>query len=175
MLNISLKKIFNMPIILYYKNFLLEQMNRTLNSRNKLHKFKLAESNLCSKCNIISSTEHALYFCVFPTYFIHKLALFLDYVLNDSKPEFIFLKENFYLYNMFYEGFSNDFYLQLSHLILVAKDRSLKISVEDDFVKWDVNNFYAHSILLSQFTCKLLHNAGLNNNIIYDFINFISN
>ena len=175
MLSMSLKKIFSMPIILYYKNFILEQMNRTLNSKNKLYKFKLTDSNLCSKCNIISSTEHALYFCVFPTYFIHKLALFLDYVLNDSKPEFIFLKENFYLYNMFYEGFSNDFYLQLSHLILVAKDRSLKISIEDDFIKWDDNNFYAHSILLSQFTCKLLHNAGLNNNIIYDFINFISN
>ena len=174
MLSMSLKKLFNMPIILYYKNFLLEQINRTLNSRNKLFKFNLTDSNFCSKCNIVSTTEHALFFCVFPTYFIHKLALFLDHVLNEGKPEFIFLKENFYLYNMYYEDFSNDFFLQLTHLILVSKDRSLKISTEDDFVKWDENNFYAHSLILSQFTYKLLEKSGFNNNIIHDFINFIS-
>ena len=174
MLTISLKRLFNMPIILYYKNFLLEQMNRTLNSRNKLYKFNLVESNQCSKCNIVSTTEHALFYCVFPTYFVHKLALFLDYFLNDGRPEFIFLKENFYLFNMFYEGFSNNFFLQLTHLILVAKDRSLKISTGDNILNWDDKNFYAHSIILAQFTCKLLEKSGFDNNIIHEFINFIS-
>ncbi len=81
----------------------------------------LLESNQCSKCNITSTTEHALFFCVFPTYFVHKLALFLDYFLNDGRPEFIFLKETFYLFNMFYERFSNNFFLKLTHLILVEK------------------------------------------------------
>ena len=98
-------------------------------------------------------------------------------ILKQYFFSFLILKymiEFFYLYNMYYGGFSNDFFIQLTHLILVAKDRSLKISTEDDIAKWDENNFYAHSILLSQFTCKLLHNSGLNNNIILDFIKFKS-
>ena len=39
-------------------------------------------------------------------YFSHALARFLDFHFNEDHPEFIFLKENFYLFNIFYEEFS---------------------------------------------------------------------
>ena len=47
---------------------------------------------LFSKCNVDSTTEHAIFSCYFSKYFIHALALFLDNMYNDGKPEFIFLK-----------------------------------------------------------------------------------
>ncbi len=46
----SIQKMFKLPIILQFKNFYPEQINRTLPSKNKLAKFKLIESNMCDKC-----------------------------------------------------------------------------------------------------------------------------
>lgn len=170
----SYKKLLSMPIMLHFKNLFLEQINRTLTSKNKLFKFKLAETNLCVRCKCISNTEHEIFDCIFPKFFIHKLALFLDFKYNQSRPEFIFLKENFYLYNMYYEDFSNNDYIQLSHLILASKDRSLKISKENKIVNWNENNLFAHSILLTQFTFKLLAKAGLENDLIANFLYFLT-
>ena len=170
----SYNKLLSMPIMLHFKNLFLEQINRTLTSKNKLFKFKLVETNLCVKCKCVSTTEHEIFDCIFPKFFIHKLALFLDCKYNQSRPEFIFLKENFYLYNMYYEDFSNNDYIQLSHLILASKDRSLKISKENKIVNWNENNLFAHSILLTQFTFKLLAKAGLENDLIANFLNFLT-
>ena len=120
--NKSFKLILSLPIFIHYKNFLLEQFIRTLPSKNKLYKFKIVDSNLCKVCNITSNTEHAIFYCIFPKYFIHMLARFLDKKFNNNYPEFIFLKENFYLFDIYYEVFSRDDYLQLSQLILIAKE-----------------------------------------------------
>ncbi len=49
----------------------------------------------------------------------------------------------------------------------MAKDRSLKISKGDNILHWDDTNFYAHSIILAQFTCKLLEKSGFDNKIIH--------
>ena len=57
---------------------------------------------------------------------------------------------------MYYEDFSNNDYIQLSHLILASKDKSLNISKENKIVNWNENNLFAHSILLIQYTFKLL-------------------
>ena len=92
--------------MIHYKSFLFEQISRTLTSKNKLYKFGLEENNLCPKCNTVSNLEHALYECIMPNFFAHALARFLDVRYNAGKPEFIFLKENFFLYNIFYEHLS---------------------------------------------------------------------
>ncbi len=74
---------------------------------------------------------------------------------------------------MYYEDFSNNDYIQLSHLILSSKDRSLKISKENKIVNWNENNLFAHSILSTQFTFKLLAKAGLENYLMTNFLNTI--
>ena len=170
----SFIKIINLPILLHYKNFFIEQISRTLISKNKLFKFKLSSTNLCLKCNTESTTEHEIFECLFPKFFSHKLALFLDVKYNESRPEFIFLKDTFYLYNMYYEDFSTNEYIQLSHLILAAKDRSMKISKEEKFLNWNENNLFAHSLLVTQFTFKLLEKAGLENDLISNFSKFLT-
>ena len=142
-------------------------------SKNKLYKFNIVESNLCEVCNIISNTEHAIFYCIFPKYFIHLLARFLDHKYNNNHPDFIFLKENFYLFNIYYEIFPINDYLQLSQLILIAKERSLKISNDDCIVRWNNNNFYAQTLLLIQFTFKLLTNAGHETLLIAEFKDFV--
>ncbi len=83
-----------------------------------------------SKCNTISTTEHTLFFCVFPTYFVHKLGM-----QNSS-----FYKKTLTVYHV-QNNVSNNFFLQIAHLILVAKDRSSKISTGDNILKWDYINF----------------------------------
>ena len=46
-------KIIHLPISLHFKNFFVEQIIRTLTSKNKLFKPILTSTNLCIKCNTI--------------------------------------------------------------------------------------------------------------------------
>ena len=41
------------------------------------------------------------------------------------------MKENFYLFNMNYIVFTFDDYLQLTHINLIAKERSIKINNDE--------------------------------------------
>ena len=152
--NISFRKLFSLPIPLHFKNFFYEQFSRTLNSKNKMFLFKLTDTNMCIKCNVISNTEHALFQCHFAKYFIHVLALFIDDFYNSQ--DFVSLKENFYLYNIYYDHFSIKEFTQLSLLILVGKERCLKISKDDCILRWSMPNYYAQSLLISNFTSQIL-------------------
>ena len=76
--------------------------------------------------------------CVFSKYFINSLAKFLDKTYNKSQPEFIFMKTNFYSFNMHYDVFSDDDYLQLTLMILIAKERSLKINNDECLIRWNI-------------------------------------
>ena len=64
---------------------------------------------------------HNIFYCKFPTYIANTITKYLDKVYNDSQPEFIFMVEPVFLYNVFFEQFSIIDYIQLTHLILVAK------------------------------------------------------
>ena len=75
-------RILSLPIILHYKSFLFEQLNRTIVSRKKLIRFGIIENANCPKCNVESTTEHAIFSCYFSKYFIHTFALFLDNMYN---------------------------------------------------------------------------------------------
>ena len=171
----SFKKIFKLPIVLHHKNLFFEQFCRTLTSKNKLFKSKILDNNICSKCKVISDSEHALYFCVFAKYFIDILAKFLDFFYNDNVPQFVLLKENFYLYNIYFEEFSLNEYLQLTQLILIAKDKCLKYSIEQCIEHWNTLNFFCHSLLIIQFASKLLINCGNNNDLILSFYDYVIN
>ena len=162
-----------MPILLHYKNFFFEQFIRSLTSKNKLFKFQLSDTNLCHICKVISNTEHALFFCVFPKYFIHALAMFLDKTYNQSAPQFIFLKETFYLFNIYYEDFALKDYLQLTQLILIAKERSLMYSKSENTQRWKYYNWFSQSLLITQFACKTLDYTGIDNSLIMSFLDYL--
>ena len=169
----SFMKVMSLPIIIYYKAFFFEQFCRTLVSKNKLFKFGHADSNLCQKCKCVSTIEHSLFICRLPKYVIHALATFLDQKYNNGCPDFIFLKENFFLFNIFYEHFTESEYTQLTLFILVAKDRFLKSSTEDYIEKWNYNNYYAQTLLMIQFTFKMLIETALDNDLIVSFQEFM--
>ncbi len=40
-------------------------------------------------------------------------------------------------------------------------------------MNWNKNNLYAHTILVFQFSFKLLQNAGQETNFIFEFLDFI--
>ena len=142
-----------------------------MTSKNKMFKFKLSESNQCNLCCVVSTTEHALFFCHFAKYFIHIVALFLDEFYDIN--EFLSLKENFYLFNIYYEHFSMKEFTQLSLLILVGKDRCLKISKDECITRWSITNYFAQCLLISNFTSKILTYSGIDNsfiNSLYDYM-----
>ena len=62
------------------------------------------------------------------------------------------MKENFYLFNMHYDVFSDDDYLQLT----LSKERSLKIINDECLIRWNNFNFFSQSLFISQQTCKIL-------------------
>ena len=171
----SFKKIFKLPIVLHHKNLFFEQFCRTLPSKNKLFKFNILDSNICAKCKVVSDSEHALFSCLFAKYFVDNLAKFLDFFYNDNVPQFVLLKENFYLYNIYFEEFSINEYLQLTQLILIAKDKCLKFSIEQCIEHWTTLNFYCHTLLIIQFASKLLINCGNNNDLILSFYDYVIN
>ena len=131
------------------------------------------ENNLCLKCNKKADTDHSIMECYFPRYFMHCLALFLDHYYNDGKPDFIFLKENFYLFNIHFPVYQNDEYIQISMLTLVAKDRALKISKDEHLLKYDDFNCFAQTLFIAQFASKMLTNTGIDCNFIDKFVEFI--
>ena len=171
----SFKKIFKLPIVLHHKNLFFEQFCRTLPSKNKLFKFNILDSNICAKCKVVSDSEHALFSCLFAKYFVDILAKFLDFFYNDNVPQFVLLKENFYLYNIYFEEFSINEYLQLTQLILIAKDKCLKFSIEQCIEHWTTLNFYCHTLLIIQFASKLLINCGNSNDLILSFYDYVIN
>ena len=50
----------------------------------------------------------------------------------------------------------------------------MKISKEEKFLNWNENNLFAHSLLVTQFTFKLLEKAGLENDLISNFSKFLT-
>ena len=126
---------------------------------------------ICS--NQISNLEHELFYCLFPDFFSNMLANFLDKYFNDGRPEFIFLRENLYLFNIFYETFSDLEYTQIALLILVVKEQSLKISKDDCLKNFNKFNCISQSILVTQFTSKLHSYANINDKVVVEFSNFI--
>ena len=99
------------------------------------------------------------------------LAIFLDKYFNDGRPEFIFLRENLYLFNIFYGTLVIE-YTQISLLILVAKERSLKISKDDCLKNFNKFNCISQSILVTQFTSKLHSYANINDKVVVEFSNW---
>ena len=133
----------------------------------------MLDNNLCIKCGVKSDSDHALFTCFFPRYFINCLSLFLDKKFNNGKPDFIFLKENFYLFNIYYEVFTIEEYTQITLLSLVAKDRSLKINKDTCLDRWTIDNCISPAILLTQFTSKLLDEAGLSSELVDNFLEYM--
>ena len=169
----SFKIVLDLPITLYYKGFLFEQYIRTLVSCTKLFKWNLIDSDICTKCYVKNDSDHAIFFCKFPKYFAHCLAIFLDEIYFQGRPELIFLKENFFLFNIYYECFKGDDFAQISMLILAAKDKALKISKEPCLSRWNENNYFSQTLLLAQFCSKLLDKGGISTYLIEKFINFV--
>ena len=120
-----------------------------------------------------ANTEHVLFDCVFSRYFINSLAKFLDKTYHNSQPEFIFMKENFYLFNMHSDIFSNDDYLQLTLLILLSKERSLKINNDECILRWNDFNFFSQSLFIGKLTCNILENLGKTNKLIKQYLEFL--
>ena len=65
------------------------------------------------------------------------------------------------VYCLFYTfslGFKDKDLLQISTIILVAKDRALKASKDDSIEKWNVNNCFSQILFVAQFFIKILEN-----------------
>ena len=77
------------------------------------------------------------------------------------------------MFNIFYEQFSENEYYQLSTLILVAKDRALKISKDECIVKWNSNNCFSQSLFIVQLSIKLLDKMTSEFNLLSEFQNFL--
>ena len=171
---LSFNKLFSLPLPLYFKSFFFEQICRTLVSKRKLGLFGHSDSTKCNLCNVESSIEHSLFFCLYPKFFIHALALYLDYYFNNDTPEFIYLKENCYLFNVWYPIFAkNEIFFQLSLLILIAKDRSLKISKDECLSRWTILNCFSQSLFVVKSALSILNNMGLNSDFLNDFLEFL--
>ena len=69
---------------------------------------------------------------------------------------------------------NNLVYIQLTHLILVAKHRCLKIANNKVIVKWNCHNYFTQTILLAQFTVKLLQQSDTSTDLIEKIYRFFA-
>ena len=73
----------------------------------------------------------------------------------------------------YYEHFSMKEFTQLSLLILVGKDRCLKISKDECITRWSITNYFAQCLLISNFTSKILTYSGIDNSFINAFYDYM--
>ena len=104
---------------------------------------------------ILLSFDRSIFYCKFPTYIANTITKYFDKVYNDSQPEFIFMVEPVFLYNVFFEQFSIIDYIQLTHLILVAKHRCLKIANNEVIAKWNCHFLLHYSNNVIFFNTEL--------------------
>ena len=130
---------------------------------------KINDSNLCIKCNVKANARHVLLNYVFQNYFINSLAQFLDKTYNNSQPDLIFLKENFYLFKMHYDIFSINDYLQLTLLILISKERAMKINNDECLIRWNEFNYFSQSFI-AKLTYNVLENLGKTSILINQYL-----
>ena len=74
---------------------------------------------------------------------------------------------------MHFDVFSDYDYLQLTLMILIAKERSLKINNDECLIRWNNFNFFSQSLFIAQQTCKILENLGKYYNIINQYLNYL--
>ena len=74
---------------------------------------------------------------------------------------------------MHYDVFSKDDYLQLTLMILIAKERSLKINNDECLPRRNDLNFFSQSLFLAQQRYTILENLGKSCNIIEQYLNYI--
>ena len=94
-----------------------------------------------------------------------KIIKFLDKTYNNSQPEFIFMKWNFFSFYMHYDIFTDDDYLQLTLMIKINNDECLN--------RWIIKTFFSHSLLIAQQTCKIFKNLRKSCNIIEQYLNYL--
>ena len=99
----SCKRILNEKIPVSLKSLHIKFLNRTLYSRNKLFKFGLVESPMCSICHEVAMTEHCLYECNFPSFCTTKIAHFLDEKYHRGVPHIHLARKKLFLFNMYIE------------------------------------------------------------------------
>ena len=78
-----------------------------------------------------------------------------------------------FLFNIWYEQFSDKDYTQLTMLILIAKDRALKISKEDCILKWNNYNCFSQSLFTVELTRKVLRNTYCTESLIAKFSKYL--
>ena len=112
----------------YLQTFQYKIINRTVNCRYNLHKWKLQQSGKCFYCNQIDTIEHHLYFCHVTDRFWKKTTEWLK-ELTNIKINFTVCEIIFGIVNICYDGDSIDYVR--NYLILLGKwfKFSLKCSI----------------------------------------------
>ena len=170
---LSFEKVLNMKIQTKFKSFHLEYLNRTLVSKSKLFHFKQSDSNICSKCNVISTTEHALYFCTMPFKFSDLLVSFLDKKVHNDVPKIGANRLNLCLHNILIPELPVSIHCETTHLCLNAKVNFLRLSRSENWTLWPTNVMIAHFINFTRETIKLRLSTNSSISFLYDFENFL--
>ena len=139
----SFKKLLKEKLPLSLKALQIEFINRTLCSRNKLFKFKIAESPMCSKCHTIADTEHCIYFCDFPSFCAKKIAIYLDVRFHNGVPHVQLAMKKLFLYNIYIEELDPRIAGQIMNLILNLKKSYLAFAAEEKWLNWGTVVYYA--------------------------------
>ena len=58
------KRIFNITKEPYLQSFQYKIINRVLNCKDKLFKWKILETNMCLVCKDVDGVEHHLFYCI---------------------------------------------------------------------------------------------------------------
>ena len=169
----SFEKILNMKIQSKFKSFQLEYLNRTLVSKSKLFHFKQTDSKLCSKCDVVSNTEHALYYCYMPFKFADLLVTFLDKKFHKNVPKIGANRLNLCLHNVLIPELPTSIQCETTHLCLNAKTNFLRLSREENWTRWPMNVMIAHFIVFTRETIKLRLSTNSSILFLYDFENFL--
>jgi hypothetical protein len=58
-------------------------------------------------------------------------------------------------------------------MILISKERSVKINNDECLTRWNNFNFFSQSLFIAQQTCKILRNIEKSYNSIEQYLNYL--
>ena len=169
----SFSRILQAKLPLKLKSFHVEFIFRTLPSRNKLCKFKLAETSRCGRCLKTADTEHILFYCDFPSFCMKMIAKFLDHTFNRGIPRIHLCRQKWFLYNIYTEEIPQKAQSEITNLALLIKKFCIVTAAEDKWRTWNQTVFFAQ--LMSQIKRVILQRKYLHLSTdilqaLYDFI-----
>jgi hypothetical protein len=150
--------------------FQWELLGRTLPSKNKLYKSKLAQTDQCDACpNSLANSSHQAALCTIPTFFLHILR---NCPVITAKIPLFELNSLYLEFSLPFKSLDPKENSQLQDVMIRIKQLSFKAWKLDNFARWKPIILFAKILIVMQNAVQVREFAGLPVDFLQNIVAF---